>query len=64
MARLATVDIIKLTQGGFSLSQKIASEVKEKRSDDGKISIEEGFEIVNAIVPQILELVMMFVRDE
>ena len=62
--KLAAVDYIKLTQGALTLASKVASEVKEKRSDDGKISLEEGFEIVNTIAPQILEIVMAFVRDD
>ena len=62
--RLAAADYIKLTQFALALATKVASEVKEKRSDDGKISLEEGFEIVNTIAPQILEIVMVFVRDD
>lgn len=62
--KLARVDYIKLIQFALALVMKIVEEVKRKRSDDGKISIEEGFEIMSTIAPQILEIVMMFVRDD
>jgi hypothetical protein len=56
-----SINIIRIS---ISVGVKLVSEIRKHLADDGKISLEEGLEIFQSVVPDLLGVVMSFSRDK